>query len=761
MTLRKTLLVALMGMLLAGLSAISLEDLENDVLGLYSPTVMAVTLDDGTEDYEVVPADAVDVARADSIFAAFLEEPLSAKELEEAAGLWKDYNPDGYKAWIEARTSDPAAPLQVFYLWFKDQEDPLSRINAARQLITNYPDQVYGYRLMLLAYFDKFPLEYNFDDAESVQDMWQADLPHMLKYHAAFPGDEYHRLAGILALNGTGKNDEASDVFSQAYLAGDIWLDEIIPSRLQPIEQYHGLLFSHYEMIFAQEDDWVKSEILSEIRADLVPYYFEDDVDYNKVIFLLTTDEEALEDYYNRFALVSSLYKTGDAQLIYKYLVDKDNLAETVAFQDAWINYDPADAKEVYTAALIDLDAMLARYLLSRVGSDRTQSIKDARAMLQEDSRGLYGYLLLADTYWNYFANAAAEDPARADWIKWLKQDNGRLRAYFIRFPEDLKAQAAYMLTLIIGKNDERAFKYYQMILNQGPFSNEVKLTDKIIADTGNFKLLWDAKVAYIAEFIEQGYLEEADRAMYEVVGYCSALYSNGYFSKLTEEVYKNPNWLDYQDIQYMTVNSHYQLQEFGEVIDILRLMLERGTISLDELQTLQGQPISEHPNWKSLIEYASQLAGTEAPAEPPADFASYPAPLWTLPDAEGNLISLEDLRGQIVILDFWATWCGPCKSAMPLLNDWMATEMPEGVRVFSINVWESDIPGVIKFMNDNKYKMHLLFGDDSITEAYGIQGIPFICVIDADGIIRGVEKGYSPTLKDRLNAWIDEINSN
>ena len=578
MTLRKTLLVVVMGMLLASLSALTLEDLENDVLGLYSPTVMAVTLEDGTEDFEVVPADADDMARADSIFATFLEEPRPARELEEAAGLWKDYNPDGYKAWIEARTSDPAAPLQVFYLWFKDQEDPLSRINAARQLITNYPAQVYGYRLMLLAYFDNFPIDYNFDDAEDVLAMWEADLPLMQKYYSSFPEDEYHRLAGILALNESGSNEEACDLLSEAYLEGDVWLDEIIPSRLQPIEQYHELLFTHFRMIMAHDDAWGKDEILSEIRAELVPFYFEDQIDYPKVIYILTADEEALDDYYNRFALVSSLYKTGDSELMYRYLVDKDNLAETVAFQDAWINYDPADARLVYSSALMDQDDMLARYLLSRVSTDRAQSIKDARAMLIDDSRGLYGYLLLADTYWNYFTNAAAEDPARADWLKWLKQDNGRLRAYFIRFPEDLKAQAAYMLTQIIGKNDERAFKYYQIILNRGPFSNEVKLTDTIIADTGNFKLLWDAKVAYIAKFIEQGYLEEADRAMYEVVGYCSALYSNGYFSKLTGEVYKNPNWLDYQDIQYMTVNSHYQLQEFGEVIDILRLMLDRGT---------------------------------------------------------------------------------------------------------------------------------------------------------------------------------------
>ncbi|MBP7194743.1 MAG: TlpA family protein disulfide reductase, partial [Candidatus Cloacimonetes bacterium] len=138
--------------------------------------------------------------------------------------------------------------------------------------------------------------------------------------------------------------------------------------------------------------------------------------------------------------------------------------------------------------------------------------------------------------------------------------------------------------------------------------------------------------------------------------------------------------------------------------------------------------------------------------------FEAYPAPEWILPDPEGNIISLKDLRGQILILDFWATWCGPCRSAMPLINEWMATDMPEGVQVFSINVWEDDKQAVIKFMNDNKYAMHLLFGTEELTSLYGVEGIPFICVIDGEGMVRGVEKGYSPTLKDTLNAWVNEI---
>jgi len=530
---------------------------------------------------------------------------------------------------------------------------------------------------------------------------------------------------------------------------------------MQPIEEFHELLFTFARMIMTHDDSFERGSALAAIRADLVPYYFEDAIDYSRVILLLAGDQVAFEDYYQRFALASSYHRTEDYQMLKSCLVDEEDITDSITFQNAWINYDVAQAREVYNAALQDEETPLASYLLSRLETDKSTSIKAARQMIKDDPRGLFGYQLLGETYWNYFSTAAPDDSARADWLKWIRKDNSRLRVYYVRFPDEVKAQAVYMLTQVLAGKEDRALEYYKMLLNQSPFSEEVKQTDKIMADAGLWDLLWNSKVAYIDRFIEQEMLEEQERTMYEVVGYCSALYSNAYFSKLTEDVYAHPDWLDYEDMQYMMVNSHYQLQQYGEVIDILRLMVERETIGLEELQTLEDQPIAEHATWPALMEYAAQLSGQDYQPAETSGFQAYPAPGWTLPDPEGNLISLSDLRGQILILDFWATWCQPCRDAMPLLNEWMASDMPVGVQVFSINVWEDDPPNAIKFMNDNKYAMRLLFGDEELTTAYGIQGIPFICVIDGEGMVRGVEKGYSPTLKDTLNAWINEILAN
>jgi thiol-disulfide isomerase/thioredoxin len=127
-------------------------------------------------------------------------------------------------------------------------------------------------------------------------------------------------------------------------------------------------------------------------------------------------------------------------------------------------------------------------------------------------------------------------------------------------------------------------------------------------------------------------------------------------------------------------------------------------------------------------------------------------APDFSLPNLDGETISLESLRGQIVILDFWATWCGPCRMTMPLLQQFVERK-PEGVRFFSVNVWESDTSKVRPFLADYGYDFDVLFGNDALPQAYGVSGIPTLFVIDKDGIIRYRHVGYSP-YADQFLKW-------
>lgn len=107
-------------------------------------------------------------------------------------------------------------------------------------------------------------------------------------------------------------------------------------------------------------------------------------------------------------------------------------------------------------------------------------------------------------------------------------------------------------------------------------------------------------------------------------------------------------------------------------------------------------------------------------------------APDWTLKDASGKEHKLSDFRGKVVVMDFWATWCGPCRMAMPGVQKIHETYGGKGAVVFGINCWENADPA--QFMKEGGYTYGLLLDGDGAAAAYSVSGIPAIYVIGKDG---------------------------
>ena len=133
-------------------------------------------------------------------------------------------------------------------------------------------------------------------------------------------------------------------------------------------------------------------------------------------------------------------------------------------------------------------------------------------------------------------------------------------------------------------------------------------------------------------------------------------------------------------------------------------------------------------------------------------------APDFRLPDNDGGEVRLSDLRGRVVVLDFWATWCGPCRVSMPILDRFVREQAGPEVDVFSIQVWEADRNKARAYMAEKDYAMHLLFGDDQVVGAYGFESIPYLCVIDREGYIRFEERGLTENLMENLIWWTEDL---
>lgn len=124
-------------------------------------------------------------------------------------------------------------------------------------------------------------------------------------------------------------------------------------------------------------------------------------------------------------------------------------------------------------------------------------------------------------------------------------------------------------------------------------------------------------------------------------------------------------------------------------------------------------------------------------------ELISQPAPAFSLVDLEGNKVSLAELKGKVVILDFWATWCGPCKKSFPAMQKALDKYKADpNVRFLFIDTWER-IPepkkAVQSFITENKYTFSVLLDDKNtkVVDKFGIVGIPTKFIIDGKGNIR------------------------
>ena len=132
-------------------------------------------------------------------------------------------------------------------------------------------------------------------------------------------------------------------------------------------------------------------------------------------------------------------------------------------------------------------------------------------------------------------------------------------------------------------------------------------------------------------------------------------------------------------------------------------------------------------------------------------------APGFQLATLDGRQVSLSGLRGKIVLLDFWATWCGPCRLSMPQLDN-LQQEYEQNLVLLAINLNES--PETVRGYTHsrNLKSVVLLDSEGTVGSTYKSRQIPMQVLIDQEGVVRHVQVGYSATMGEQLREEIDKL---
>jgi peroxiredoxin len=156
----------------------------------------------------------------------------------------------------------------------------------------------------------------------------------------------------------------------------------------------------------------------------------------------------------------------------------------------------------------------------------------------------------------------------------------------------------------------------------------------------------------------------------------------------------------------------------------------------------------------------ASALAAAGLPTQA-AVTASSPAPDFTLPSMEGRNLRLQELRGQVVLLNFWATWCGPCRQEMPHLNRLYDKYRASGFTLLGVNI-DDDTRRAGDLATKLGLRFPVLFDTEKrVSRLYDVGSMPATVLVDRDGrvrhIHRGYREGYEVTYDEQIRGLLKE----
>jgi thiol-disulfide isomerase/thioredoxin len=192
-------------------------------------------------------------------------------------------------------------------------------------------------------------------------------------------------------------------------------------------------------------------------------------------------------------------------------------------------------------------------------------------------------------------------------------------------------------------------------------------------------------------------------------------------------------------------------------------LQLRRGSSIRQQHRELGSHHHASEVRMKALLLVAATIALAVPAASMQSDRAAAegelkPMPALSLKDFDGKAIESDKLKGNVLVLDFWATWCGPCIAEIPALNRLQEKYAAKGLKVIGVTIASGEPKEVKPFISRNKMKYTVLMGDDDQAYDFNLIGFPTTYLITKDLKIYRKYIGAGPGKSARLESDVQSL---
>lgn len=475
------------------------------------------------------------------------------------------------------------------------------------------------------------------------------------------------------------------------------------------------------------------------------------------LLFLVQAWGDFNQEFYNQFKDLTELDQ--QKELIQTFLKKAEAVDDHRTIQNYWLQIDKEECKEYYQNYLKshkkDADA---NYLWAR--------LEDNKKITKELGEKLIK--IFPDNYWSYrITTANILDSLKNDSPgllenKDFKKDIKLFEKGYKKFPDD--GLNSYVKFLLLKKqgNISQAKKILKSI-NDPQYLNihwrDINEFVEAEKDLELFTILYP-KILQNAIITKQ--FEKADSLIYYQYGLLNYFQNTKAQKQFEQYLINNPKAQENPKLNGTILRTYFAFNQNDNALNLIEKMVKNEQLNYLVLENDESyEKLYELDRWKEILLESKRIWDNnkvKRESEWIQERLNKVASDWELNNVNDKKVKLSDHQGDIVILDFWATWCGPCRMVMPNLDKWMKDKMPEGIQVFSINIFEQEPEKAKTYFAENSYQMRLLFGNDEVADAYGVNSIPYICVIDKDGKIAYEQNGFSYDLEEKLSAWVDNL---